>query len=189
MRFKRADFVFAFANQPQRRTLHAPRAQTAPDFFPQERRQIKADQIIQRTARLLRVHQMDVQATRRFQSSLHPFGRDFVEHHALYFLFHILHAALGFQNFGNVPRNRFAFPIRVGGQVNMFRFFGGFHDFVHMFHGFGGNFIFHGEVVVRIDCAVFLDEVAHMAERGKHFEIAAQVFFDGFDFVGGFDNE
>ena len=103
LRFKRADFVFAFANQPQGGTLHAPSAQTAPDFFPQERRQIKADQIVQRTARLLRVHQMDVQAARRFQSSLHPFGRDFVEHHALYFLVHILHAALGFQNFGNVP--------------------------------------------------------------------------------------
>ena len=189
LRFKGADFVFAFANQPQRRALYAPGTQTAPDFLPQQRGQIKADQIIQRTARLLRVHQMNVQAARRFQSSLHPFGRDFMEHHALYFLFHILHAALGFQNFGNVPRNRFAFPIRVGGQVNVFRFFGGFHDFVHMLHGFGGNFVFHGEVVVRIDRAVFLDEVAHMAERGKHFEIAAQIFFDGFDFVGGFDNK
>ena len=34
LRFKRADFVFAFANQPQRRALYASGAQTAPDFLP-----------------------------------------------------------------------------------------------------------------------------------------------------------
>ena len=35
----------------------------------------------------------------------------------------------------------------------------------------------------------FLDEVAHVPKRGEHFVIAAEVFFDGFDFVGGFDDK
>lgn len=36
LRFKRADLVFAFANQTQSRALYATCAQTAADFFPQQ---------------------------------------------------------------------------------------------------------------------------------------------------------
>ena len=120
---------------------------------------------------------------------MHAFGGYFVEHHALQLVADVCHAAFGFENFGDVPRNRFAFSIGVGGKIDGVGLLGGFDDFVHVFGGFGGDFVFHGEVVFGIDCAVFLDEVAHVPKRGEHFVITAEVFFDGFDFVGRFDDK
>ena len=187
--FESADFVFALANQPQRRTLHPPRTQAAADLFPQQGRQIEADQIVQRTARLLGIDQVHIQLARLLQGSLNAFLGHFVKHHPLRARFQILNAALGFQDFVNMPGNRLAFPIRVGSQIQVFRFFGSSHDGIDVLFAFGRHFVFHREIVLGIDRAVFRHQIAHMAERGEHFEIAAQIFFDGFDFVWGFDNQ
>ena len=58
LRFKRADFIFTFANQTQCGALHTTCTQTAADFFPQQRREVKTDQIIQSAAGLLRIDQV-----------------------------------------------------------------------------------------------------------------------------------
>src|SRR5579859_3985882 len=51
------DFMFAFDNKPQCRTLYPARRQAGSDFFPQQGRKIEADQVIKRPARLLCIHQ------------------------------------------------------------------------------------------------------------------------------------
>ena len=52
------DLGLAFADHAQRRTLHAPGRQPAPYLLPQQRRKIESDQVVERAARLLRVHQL-----------------------------------------------------------------------------------------------------------------------------------
>ncbi len=51
--------VLALADHAQRRALHAAGRQTAAHLLPQQRRQVEADEIVERAARLLRVDQVD----------------------------------------------------------------------------------------------------------------------------------
>src|SRR5699024_3946741 len=51
------DLGIALADQAQRRALHAPGRQALLHLAPQQRRQVEADQIIERAPRLLRIDQ------------------------------------------------------------------------------------------------------------------------------------
>ena len=53
-----SDFLLALADHAQRRALHAPRREAAAHLLPQQRGEIEADQVVERTARLLRVDQL-----------------------------------------------------------------------------------------------------------------------------------
>ena len=178
LRFKGADFVFALANQAQGGALHSAGAQAAPDFLPQQRGEVEADQIIQGAARLLRIHQAHIELARLFEGFLHAFFSHLVEHHAQGALVQIFDAAFGFEDFVDMPGNGFAFAVRVSGQIEGVGFFGGGHDGVDVLFALGRHFIFHSEIVLGIDSAVFRHQIAHMAEGGQYFKIAAQVFFN-----------
>ena len=88
-----------------------------------------------------------------------------------------------------MPRNGFAFAVRVGGQIEGVGFFGGRHNGVDVLFTLGRHFVFHGEIVLGINGTVFWHQIAHVAEGGQYFKIAAQVFFNRFDFVGRFHNQ
>ena len=178
LRFKGADFVFALANQAQGGALHAAGAQAAPDFFPQQRGEVEADQVIQGAACLLCVHQAHIELARLLEGFLHAFFSNLVEHHAQGALVQIFDAAFGFEDFVDMPRNGFAFAVRVGGQIEGVGFFSSSHDGVDVLFALGWHFVFHGEIVLGIDSAVFRHQIAHMAEGGQYFKIAAQVFFN-----------
>jgi hypothetical protein len=62
LRHERRDLVFALADHAQRGALHAAGRQAAPHFLPQQRRQIEADQVVERAPRLLRIDQVERQA-------------------------------------------------------------------------------------------------------------------------------
>ena len=111
LRFKGADFVFALANQTQRGALHAACGEAATDFFPQQRREVEADQIIECAASLLGIDEVDFQLARVGDGIEHGVFGDFVKHDAL--RTDVFQTAFGFEDFQQVPRNRFAFPIRV----------------------------------------------------------------------------
>ena len=180
LRFKGADFVFAFANQTQGGTLHTARAQTAADLFPQQWREVETDQIVQRTAGLLCINQIHFDFARVGDGVEHGVFGDFVEHDTL--RFDVFQAAFGFEDFKKMPGNRFAFPIRVGCEVDVFGFFGSGDNRIDVFGVAFDQLVFHGEVVFGIDGTVFGDEVADVAVGGQNFEIAAKVFFQGFGF-------
>ena len=97
LRFKGADFVFAFANQAQCWALHAARTQTASDFFPQQRREVETDQIVQRAAGLLRIDQVHFDFARMGNGIEHGVFSDFVEHDTL--RLNVFQAAFGFKDF------------------------------------------------------------------------------------------
>ena len=71
LRHERADLVFALADHAQRRALHAAGRQAAAHFLPQQRREIEADEVVERAARLLRVHEVERQVARLGDGALH----------------------------------------------------------------------------------------------------------------------
>ena len=87
-----------------------------------------------------------------------------------------------------MPGNRFAFPIRVGCEVDVFGFFGSGDDGIDVFGVAFYQLVFHGEILIRIDRAAFGNKVADMSVGREDFKIAAQIFFQGFGFGWGFDD-
>ncbi len=77
------DLFFALHDHAQRRRLHAAGGQAALHFAPQHRRQVEADQIIQRAARLLGIDQVGGDRARLGHRFLDRARGDFGEDHAL----------------------------------------------------------------------------------------------------------
>ena len=90
-----------------------------------------------------------------------------------------------FQNFEEVPRDRFAFAVFIGGEPDGAGGFDGFFEFVDDFGVAGVDFVSDGEVVFDVDFGVFSD----VADGREDVEIFAKVFFDGFGFGGRLDDD
>ena len=163
LRFKRADFVFAFANQTQGGTLHTTCAQTAADFFPQQWREVETDQIVQSATGLLRIDQVHFDFARMGDGIEDGVFGDFMEHDTL--RLDIFQTAFGFEDFQKMPRNGFAFPIRVGCEVDVFGFFGTGDDGIDVFAVAADQLVLHGKAVVGINCSAFGYQVADMTVR------------------------
>jgi hypothetical protein len=102
-----------------RHGLHAAGGEAAAHFVPQQRRDLVAHQPVQHAARLLRVHQVDVDLAGFSKPSDGLLG-DLVEHHAV----ELRAAVLFFRElFLQVPADGFAFAVRVGRQVDGSTFF------------------------------------------------------------------
>ena len=112
---------------------------------------------------------------------------DLVEHHALHVL--ALDAALGLEQFGNVPGDRFPFAVRVGRQIDVVRSGGGLGDRVHVLAVARDGLVFHRKTVVGIHCAGLGDQVAHVPIRGKYLEILAQIFLQCLGLGRRFDDQ
>ena len=84
LRLERRDLVLALDDEAQRRALHAARGQPAPHLLPEQRRQIEADQIVERAPRLLRVDELLGEIARLLDGFLDRALRDLVEHDALH---------------------------------------------------------------------------------------------------------
>ena len=184
---KMRDLVLALADHAQRRALHASGGQAAAHLLPQQRREIEADQVIERAARLLRIHQVQRQVARLGDGALHLALGDLVEHHALDFL--ALEVAAFFEQLAQVPGDGFAFAVRVGRQVEVLGFLERARDGVDVFFVALDRLVVHGEVLVGIDRAFFRHQVAHVAIGSEHLEILAEVLLDGFRFGGRLDDD
>ena len=114
-RLEGRDFRFALANHAQRGTLHPAGGQPAPHLLPQQRRQVEADQVVQRAPRLLRVHQVERQLARRGHRLAHGVAGDLVEHYAVHGL--VLEVAALLENLGQVPGDGLTLTVRVGRKV------------------------------------------------------------------------
>ena len=187
LRLEDRDLVLALADHAQRRALHAAGRQPAPHLLPQQRREIEADQVVERAARLLRIDEVQRQVARLGHGALHFALGDFVEHHALDFL--ALEVAAFLQQLAQVPGNRFAFAIRVGRQIQGLGFLERARDGVDVFFVALDRLVAHREVLVGIDRAFLGNQVAHVAIGGEHLEILAEVLLDGLRFGGRLDDD
>ena len=84
---------------------------------------------------------------------------------------------LGFEDFQKMPRNGFAFPIRVGCEVDVFGFFGTGDDGIDVFAVAADQLVFHGKAIVGIDCSAFRNQIADVAVRRQDFKSPPRYFF------------
>ena len=108
------DLGLARADEAQRHRLHPPGRPAARRLAPHQRRQPVADQVVERTARLLRLHQVHVQAARARHRRAHPLGRDLAEGDPLDRL--VSERILLPQPGQHLPGDRLALAVRVGGE-------------------------------------------------------------------------
>ena len=94
-----------------------------------------------------------------------------MKHHPL--RLQIFKPAFGFEDFLQMPGNGLAFPIRVGGQIEVFGFAGGGHNSINVFDVAAHQLVFHGKVVIGVDRAAFGHQIAHMAIGSEDFKVAA----------------
>jgi len=175
-RYELLDFRLALADQAQRRTLDPARGQSALDLLPQQRRQIEADQIIERAPRLLRVDQLHRHLTRRFDRFLDGTLSDFMENDSIY-VFSFQHVTF-IEQLDEMPGNRLALAIEVGREIKGIGLLHGLRDRIDMFRVAIDDLVLHFETMRGVYGSFLGQEVAHMTIRGEDFEILTQVFLD-----------
>ena len=175
-RLEDLDLGLALADQPQGDRLHAAGRAAARQLAPQHRRQGEADQVVQGAPRQVGVDQLAVQVARMLEGVEHGVLGDLVEDHAA-----DLDPAQGLapaQLLGDVPGDRLALAIRVGGEVEPGGPPDGVGDLLQPLLRAVVHLPVHGEVFVRPHRAVLGRQVAHVAIAGQHLEGAAQVLVD-----------
>ena len=108
------DLGLAFADEAQRHRLHPPGRAAARQFAPQHRRQGEADQIIEGAAGEIGVDQLAVDLARVAEGVEHGVARHLVEHDPLDV--DVLQRATVFKHLADMPGDRFAFAVGVGGE-------------------------------------------------------------------------
>ena len=176
----------ALDNQAQADRLDPARRLGPRQLAPQDRRQGKAHQIVQSPARKVSLDQRLIDLTRM----QHGFGDgglgDRVKGHPADLLALLDHAG---QSLGQMPGNRLALAVRVGGEDQLIIGFQRLGDRLEVLAAVGGDLPHHGEIVVRVDRAILGRQVADMAIRGQNGIVAAQIFVDCLGFGRGFYND
>ena len=115
------------------------------------------------------------------------FFGDFVENHPVDGL--IFQQFFFFQQFIQMPGNGFTLSIRVGRQIEGLGLFKRFGYGLDMALIAFDDFVFHREVVIRVDGALFGDQVSDVTVGGQDLKVLAQIFLDGFRFGRRFYND
>ncbi len=178
------DFQLALDDHAERGRLHAAGGKPGTDLLPQQRRQVEADQIVQRAPRLLGVDQVGRDLARVAHGVLDGRFGDLVEGHPLH-----RRLDLAFlEDLADVPGNRLAFAVRVGCQQHFVGLLGGLDDGLDVLGVALDDLIFHAEIF-SIDRAGFWLQVTHVAVAGEDVVVRAEVLFQRFGFGWRFDDD
>ena len=180
------DLELAVADDAQRDGLDAAGGARARQFAPEHRREVEADEIIERAARAIGVDQRFVDLARMAHRILDRLLGDGVEDDAIDAL--VLEQLLALENFVDMPGDRLALAVGVGREDDAVGALDCASDVAQPLGGLGVDLPAHGEIIVRIDRTVLGGEVADMAERGVDVVAFAQIFIDGFGLGRRFDD-
>src|SRR6185369_13114163 len=168
----------ALADHAQRGALHAAgRSSRQSRLLPQQRRQVETDEIVKRTPRLLRVHEILRNAARLRDRFADGVARDLVEHHAMHVLA-VEYVEL-LQQLDQVPGDRFALAVRVGREVERVGLLERAGDGLHVLLVLLEDLVAHGELALRVDRAFLRHQVAHVTIRSQYLEVLAEILLDG----------
>ena len=178
---------FALANQPQRNRLDTARGPAARQLAPKNRRQGEADEVVQGAAGQVGLDQLLVHVPRVVERIEDGALGDLVEDHP--FDLDAIQGLLLVQDLLDVPRDRLALAVGVGGQIKVIRLFDGLGDFLHLLLGVGTDLPLHGEVGTGIHRSVLGRQIANMAVAGEDRVVAPQIPIDRLRLGGRFDND
>src|SRR2546426_7413204 len=179
------NFALALYDQPQSDGLHPAGGQATPDLVPKQRRDLVTYEAVKDAARLLRIHQMPVNAARVFEGLAHSALRNLVEGDAadafafLFFLLFLLSLGAVTQLLGQVRSDGFAFAIRVRRQIDRIRGIGQLLELCDDFFFAGNDDVFRIEIIIDVDTEGALGQILDVTERGFDGETLTQIFLDG----------
>ncbi len=170
----------ALDDEPERRRLDAAGRELGADLAPEDRRDLVAIEPVEGAAGLLGVHQAGVDVTRPLDRLEDRLPGDLVEDHAV-------HRHLGLQLAEQVPGDRLTLAVLVGGEVEGV---GGLERGLQLGdHLRLGHLVGEGEVVLHVDAERAGRQVDHVADRGHHLEVGAEVLLDGLGLGGRLDDD
>ena len=173
LRLERGDFPLAVHHQAERHGLHATGGQALLDLAPQNRRQFEAHQAVQRTAGLLRVHQVIVDVPRMLHGFQNGVFGNLVEDDA---------AGAGLvqpEHLGQVPGDGLPFAVLIRSQPDGLCRIGGLFQFGDEPLLVFGDFVFGTETVRNVHTQFLLCQVADVSAAGFHLILLPQELSDG----------
>ena len=178
--------AFAFDDEPHGDRLHASRTQRVFfHFLGQQRADGVADDSVQHAARLLCVYASHVERARMRERVLNRVLCNFVKLDAM----NRFPRDLIFQHGREMPRNRFAFAVGVGGKINFARALCVLAQFLNHIAFFRSDFVLGFEIVFNVHAQIFLRQIANVSHRRAHAIIASEKFGNRFCLRGRFDND
>ena len=172
---------------PQRDRLHPAGRARARQLAPQHRREVEADEIVERAPGAIGVDQSLVDLARVAHRRGDRVLGDRVEHHPVDPL--VLEDLLGLEYLVDVPGDRLAFAVGVGRQNDAVGALHRVGDLVEALGRLGVDLPAHGEVVLGVDRAVLGGEVAHVAERSVDVVVLAEILADRLDLGRQLDDD
>ena len=163
------DLLLAIADQLERHRLHASRTESAANLVPQDGADLVSDEPVEHAARLLRIDHLHVDHARVLHRFLHRLLRDLVEHQAVDLF--LLPAEL----FGEVPADRFAFPIGVGCDVDVGGVLRGALQLGNHFLARRQQLVHRCKAFIDIDAELALRKIADVSHRREHFVLASEI--------------
>ena len=178
------DLVFPVDDQTGRDRLDAPGGKTALDVLPKKRTQFITDDPVEDAARLLGVHQIQIDFSRRFDRRFDCVFGNFVETDAARLVFRDA------ERLRQVPGDRLSLPVGVGRKKDLagvLRLFFELTDHVALAADVD---IMGLEMIVDVDAERTLGEVADVSDRRDDLISGAEIALDRQCFCRGFhDNE
>ena len=170
------DLRFALADQPQRHRLHAAGRAAAGKLAPQHRRQREADEVVERATREIGLDQLAVDFARPGEGIENGAAGDLVEDDALDV--DAPERPPLAQNLADVPGDRLALPVRVGGEVEVLGAAHRLGNRLDVLARLSVDLPVHGEVCLGAHRAVLRRKVADVPVRREDGVAVAQVLVD-----------
>ena len=185
---ERLDLHLAVDDQPQRHRLDPAGRLRARQLAPEHRREAEADEVVERPAREVGVDQLHVDLARVRHRLRHRVPGDRVEDDALD-LGVLLHRLAAGQRLEQVPGDRLALAVGVGGEDQLLVVLQRLGDGADVLGAVGGDLPLHREVVLGVDRAVLGRQVADVAVGGEHRVAGAEILVDGLRLGGRLDDD
>ena len=177
-----ADLAFAIDNDPDGHRLHAPGRKPGPNLAPEQRTEGVAVEPIDDPPRLLGVDEMPVDGARMRKGLADRGLGDLAEGHTA----GLRDVEAG--GLGDVPRDRLAFAIEVGREVDEVGLSGSLRNLADLLAAVRNDLIGRLEVVLDIDAELVLAEllrqVSNMSIGGQDLVARTEVALDRFRLGG-----
>ena len=187
-RTEHLDLHLAIDDQAQAHRLHAAGRLRARQLAPQHRRELEADQVVERPAREIGAHQLHVDLARRAHRGRHGRLRDRVEHDPTDRRVLLQCLAPG-QRFLQMPADRLALTVRVGRKDQHRIRLERFGDCAHVLLAVRGDLPLHLEAVLGVDRSILGRQVAHVPVGREYGVLGPEILVDGLCLGRRFDDD
>ncbi len=176
--YKFIDFPLTFHDQTHSHRLHTPGRQGWFYLTPQNRREFEPHDTVQHTARLLGVHQVNIDIAWRFNSMQNGILGNFMEDDT----FGIF--GLQTQYFIQMPGYCFSFTVLIGSEPHLFGRLGFGFQFAHQLLLVDRYHVLRSIVVFEVNTKLFRLQIADVTVARHNLIIFSEELFNGFCLSG-----